>query len=133
MSILHLPPADSSPSFRTRADRHTHRYTYALWLRPPRHNDIMSIMSITITYLVNCIHVNSCVCMCCEQTMNGTIHGLRCSIYGSRKRGTRSMDLGQTIDAWTLVRSGGLELSINETTEAPPTAMLLNLILPIVF
>ena len=49
------------------------------------------------------------------------IHALRnnpwivCSIYGSRKRGTRSMDLGQTIDAWTLVRSGGLELSINET------------------
>ena len=27
MSILQLPPADSSPSFRTRADRHTDRQT----------------------------------------------------------------------------------------------------------
>ena len=43
MSILHLPPADSSPSFRTRADRHTNRHAlllYASWLRPPRHKNI---------------------------------------------------------------------------------------------
>ena len=60
--------------------------------------------------------------ICCAQTMDRDnpwialpkvwIRALRnnpwivCSIHGSRKRGTRSMDLGQTIDAWTLVRSG---------------------------
>ena len=63
--------------------------------------------------------------VCCAQTMDRDnpwiallkvwIRALRnnpwivCSIYGSRKRGTRSMDLGQTIDAWKHVRSGGLE------------------------
>ena len=30
MSILHLPPADSSPSFRTRADRHTDTHDYCM-------------------------------------------------------------------------------------------------------
>ena len=52
-----------------------------------------------------------------------------CSIHGSRKRGTRSMNLGQTTDAWTLVRSGGLlgplaTKPLTFATEAPPAAML---------
>ena len=87
------------------------------------------------------------VYICCAQTMDRDnpwialpkvwIRALRnnpwivCSIHGSRKRGTRSMDLGQTIDAWTFVRSGGLWLqnhALTFVTEAPPAAMLYNLI-----
>ena len=46
-----------------------------------------------------------------------------CSIHGSRKRGTQSMDVGQTIDAWKRRRT-----LLTFATEAPPAAMLLNLI-----
>ena len=55
-----------------------------------------------------------------------------CSIHGSRKRGTRSMDLGQTIDAWTLVRISKRRTLATKpltfVTKAPPAAMLFNLI-----
>ena len=84
--------------------------------------------------------------VCCAQTMDRDnpwialpkvwIRALRnnpwivCSIHGSRKRGTQSTDLGQTILAWTLARSGGL--CINETsatfaTEATPAAIMMPL------
>ena len=61
MSILHLPPADSSPSFRTRVDRQTDTHTITVCLvAPPTKAQLpdstLLMFSHSVPYCLHCNH-----------------------------------------------------------------------------